>query len=81
MGDCRFPMWEPKFQDAIRESDETQRGAKIIAAQKLILKRLGTMAFSPDTDEERYAILDALAAVREIQRVSSRRARAFDSLR
>lgn len=67
MDRCKF-SWQQELFEALQEADPDRQRARIVVAQKLIFKRLGTMPFSSDRDEERYAMLDALESVRKCQK-------------
>lgn len=67
MKQLRFPSWEQMFHAALEESNSAHKASKILLAQRVILERLGSIAFTPDTHEERQAILEALSSIRKIK--------------
>ena len=59
-------LWQEKYIEAMLEFDERELSAKIAAAKKAIDQRIGELKRSDeDSEEERWALSDALRGLAE----------------
>ncbi len=63
-----YPEWQHEHSAALVETDPRKLLERVTVAETAIFKRLQTMSTSPDNQEERQAIEDALAGLRTLKR-------------
>jgi hypothetical protein len=63
-----YPEWQPAYKAALLELDPKQLMGRVTTAETAIFNRLQALSNSTDSQAERHAIEDALAALRVLKR-------------